>query len=116
MTEPAIIDVDAIDWQRLLDAVAKSQWMPAEYIRNDWMSDLCDFLENGPAPEPVVSVQEMKTSAGVDHFVHIRVADREITPHVFKERWKADYEVAEWKWLFGQGEKPDLLAYGPDRP
>lgn len=60
------------------------------------------------------SVSEMKTSAGADYFVSIKCDGREITPHMFKERWKAEYEVAEWKWLFGQGEKPDLMAYGPE--
>lgn len=64
--------------------------------------------------EPIVTVQEMKTSAGSDYFVHIRVQDREMTPRMYKERWKAEYEVDEWKWLFRQGEKPDLMAYGPD--
>jgi hypothetical protein len=63
--------------------------------------------------DPVVTVQEMQTSAGTDYFVHIRVADRTVTPHVFKQRWKAEYEVDHWKWIFGQGEEPDLMEYGP---
>lgn len=78
------------------------------------VTDISPVLLSGLQQQPVVSVVEMKTSAGADYFVHIQVADREITPHVFKERWKAEYEVAEWKWLFGQGEKPDLMAYGPE--
>lgn len=72
------------------------------------------MAEASVAHEPIVTIQEMKTSAGSDYFVHIRVQDREMTPRMYKERWKAEYEVDEWKWLFGQGEKPDLMAYGPD--
>lgn len=59
-------------------------------------------------------VSEMKTSARTDYFVSIKCDGREITPHMFRERWKAEYEVAEWKWLFGQGEKPDLMGYWPE--
>ena len=68
-----------------------------------------------PMPAPVVSVQEMQTSAGADYFVHIRIADRTVTPHVFKQRWKAEYEVDHWKWIFGQGDKPYIMDYGPER-
>ncbi|MFV0800604.1 hypothetical protein EGJ57_04680 [Brucella anthropi] len=67
----------------------------------------------GDGWKPTVCVGEMQTSAGADYYVCVKVGDREITPHMFKERWKAEYEVAEWQWLFNDGEKPDLLAYGP---
>lgn len=74
------------------------------------------IAQPAPMPAPVVSVLEMKTSAGSDYFVHIRVADREVTPHVFKHRWKAEYEVDHWKWIFGQTDKePDIMDYGPER-
>ncbi|KAB2708297.1 hypothetical protein [Brucella intermedia] len=63
--------------------------------------------------EPIACVGEMQTSSGADYYVCVKVGGREITPHMFKERWKAEYEVAEWLWLFNGGEKPDLLAYGP---
>lgn len=62
---------------------------------------------------PTACVGEMQTSSGADYYVCVKVGDREITPHMFKERWKAEYEVAEWLWLFNGGDKPDLLAYGP---
>lgn len=71
-------------------------------------------IVNAPSPIPIVTVQEMKTSAGSDYFVHIRVGERTVTPHVFKERFKAEYEVDHWKWIFGQGEEPDLMKYGKD--
>lgn len=61
-----------------------------------------------------IDVAEMKLSGDrCDYFVRIRVGDREITPHVFRERWKAEYEVAEWEWLLNGKDKPDLMAYGP---
>lgn len=63
---------------------------------------------------PICDVAEMRLSGDrCDYFVRIRVGDREITPHVFRERWKAEYEVAEWQWLLNGGEKPDLMDFGP---
>lgn len=79
------------------------------------MTGLGKSCNQMPSVMPVVSVKEMKTSAGSDYFVHIRVADREITPHVFKQRWQAEYEVDHWKWLLGQGDRPDIMDYGPER-
>nr|WP_278388440.1 hypothetical protein [Brucella intermedia] len=82
----------------------------------------CDGMRSGPdhadagkveGDEPIACVGEMQTSSGADYYVCVKVGGREITPHMFKERWKAEYEVAEWLWLFNGGEKPDLLAYGP---
>jgi hypothetical protein len=57
-----------------------------------------------------VSVAPMHTSAGTDYFVQIECDGRYITPHVYKQPGRAEYDVAFWKWIFGQGEKPDLLA------
>lgn len=60
-------------------------------------------------------VATMRTSdGGADYYVHLECEGREITPHSFKERWKAEYEVAEWRWFFGQGEKPDVLTFRED--
>lgn len=59
-------------------------------------------------------IAEMRLSGDrIDYFVRIRVGDRELTPHVFREKWKAEYEVAEWEWLLNGKEKPDLLDFGP---
>lgn len=79
-------------------------------------TEIPDVLLPSPVRAPVVTIQEMQTSAGTDYFVHIRVADREITPHVYKQRWKAEYDVDHWKWIFGQiAEQPDIMNYGPER-
>jgi hypothetical protein len=67
------------------------------------------------AGEVVVSVKPMALSDNrTDYFVAIIVGDREITPHVFREQYKAEYEVASFKWLFFGGEEPDLMAYNED--
>jgi len=53
----------------------------------------------------------MKTSSGTDYFVMIKSGGRELS--IRKHQWKhhADYEAAEYNWLFNGGEKPDILEY-----
>jgi hypothetical protein len=46
--EANVIDLDKIDWERIQEAALNSRWMPPEYCRNDWMSDVCAFLRDGP--------------------------------------------------------------------
>lgn len=77
--------------------------------------------ETTPSPvseagrEPVVSVKPMELTGGrTDYFVSIRVGDREVTPHVFREEYKAAYHVALYDWLLNGGDKPDLVAFGPN--
>lgn len=65
-------------------------------------------------PLAKVSVKTMHKSGGeADYFVAIDVGDREVTPHVFTELYKAEYHVALYDWLLNGKPKPDLLAYGP---
>lgn len=73
-------------------------------------------LEQGrrSAETVVCTVAPMETSAGTDYFVHLRMGDREITPRMSKIEGRAQYEVDEWKWFFGQGEKPFCLDYDTD--
>jgi hypothetical protein len=62
---------------------------------------------------PNVSVQTMILSDGrADHYVSIRVGDRQVHPHVFREEFKAAYHVALYEWLLNGGLKPDLMAFG----
>jgi hypothetical protein len=50
----------------------------------------------------------------MDYFVSIKVGDREVTPHVFREEYKAAYHVALYDWLLnGTGEEPDCVEFGP---
>ncbi|MER9524045.1 hypothetical protein NKI96_10715 [Mesorhizobium sp. M0292] len=62
-----------------------------------------------------VSIKPMRLSDGrCDYFVSFKHGDREATPHVFRERFKAEYHVAFYRWLFGQGEKPYILDFKDD--
>ncbi|MCK9361762.1 hypothetical protein M0Q28_06100 [Patescibacteria group bacterium] len=62
----------------------------------------------------------MKLSPGADgeprsdFFVSIKVSDREVTPHMFRERSKSEYHVALYDWLLNGGDEPKLMAFGPD--
>ncbi|MHC2249941.1 hypothetical protein [Bradyrhizobium elkanii] len=62
-----------------------------------------------------VSIKPMHLSDGrTDYFVSIKVSDREVTPHVFREEYKAAYHVALYGWLLnGRGEEPDVVDFGP---
>lgn len=70
-------------------------------------------LERGEAePVAVVGIKTMKLSDGrTDYFVAIRCCDREVTPHVFREKYKAAYHVALYHWLLNGGSEPDLMAF-----
>lgn len=63
-----------------------------------------------------VAVKPMQLSDGrTDYFVSIKAGDREVTPHVFREEYKAAYHVALYDWLLnGSGEEPDVVEFGPD--
>lgn len=69
-----------------------------------------------PGPRPVVSIKPMQLSDGrTDYFVSIQVGEKDVTPHVFREEFKAAYHVALYDWLLnGVGEEPDCVAFGPN--
>jgi len=58
-------------------------------------------------------VREMRTAKGSEFWVVVKCGDNDLTPHMYAERWKAEYDVAEWKHLLCGAPKPDILAYGP---
>lgn len=68
-----------------------------------------------PAQAPKVTIKPMELSGGrTEYFVSIQVGDREVTPHVFREEFKAAYHVALYYWLLnGSGEEPDIIEFGP---
>lgn len=69
---------------------------------------------DGPVAEakPVIAVQTMRLSDGrADYYVSIKVGDRQVHPHVFRDEFKAAYHVALYEWLLNGGHKPDLLAF-----
>ena len=48
------IDLDAVAMQQMRQAAAESTWMPAEYSGDDWISDVCRWLRDGPPQaEPI---------------------------------------------------------------
>lgn len=52
--EPAAVPVDevnldALAWKSLMDAARQTEWMPREYMVNDWLADLREYLIKGPA-------------------------------------------------------------------
>lgn len=63
-------------------------------------------------PAPEVYIQRMCLSDGsTDYFVTVKVQDRVTTPHMFKDRYKAEYECAYWRHIFFNEPKPYILAY-----
>ncbi|MBI6655015.1 hypothetical protein YA0721_03545 [Pseudomonas carnis] len=62
------IEVSASDWVAIQEAASESTWMPPEYMRNDWVSDVCRFLRKGPAAqaqgEPVAWQRKSKNEDG----------------------------------------------------
>lgn len=71
----------------------------------------------GPvAQKPKVTIKPMQLSGGrTEYFVSIKVGDRDVTPHVFREEFKAAYHVALYDWLLnGSGDEPDVIEFGPD--
>lgn len=61
-----------------------------------------------------VDVREMKTSLGRDYYVCVQVGDRYLTPNMYREKWKADFDAAEWTALFNGTARPDILSFMPE--
>ena len=78
---------------------------------------LTELPHRREAEAAYVSVREMKLSPGADgeprsdFFVSIKVGDREVTPHMFRERFKSEYHVALYDWLLNGGDEPELMAF-----
>lgn len=59
-----------------------------------------------------VSVKEMRLSDGrSDFYVSIQRGGREVTPHAFRERFKAEYHVALYDWLLNGGDEPCVIDF-----
>ncbi|RWO23304.1 hypothetical protein [Mesorhizobium sp.] len=90
---------------------------PAEWCRDMARAALTAALAPATQAVPVCRVMTMQHSSGApDHYVSIEVGDRQITPHMFKTKGRAEYEVAEWEWLLNGGEKPSILDFDTDPP
>lgn len=59
-----------------------------------------------------VSIGRMKLSDGrTDYFVVFECDGRRVTPHVFREEYKAAYHVALYEWMLNGGEEPGILDF-----
>jgi hypothetical protein len=69
-------------------------------------------MTGGPDALIKADLHVMKTSAGADYYVRLKQGDRSFTPYMFKERYKAEYHIDLFKWLFGElPEEPDCMKY-----
>jgi glutaredoxin 2 len=39
-----VLNLDKEFWEHIKQAAAESEWIPKEYLMNDWVSDVCTFL------------------------------------------------------------------------
>lgn len=63
---PLVMDMDQSDWDSIQQAARESKWMPPEYMRNDWVADVCEFLRNGhPEPDSDRAVNAVLIAEGV---------------------------------------------------
>lgn len=44
-----VIDLDHVAMEQFREAARDSNWIPPEYMGNDWQSDVCRFLREGPS-------------------------------------------------------------------
>ncbi|TPN11669.1 hypothetical protein [Mesorhizobium sp. B2-1-2] len=79
-------------------------------IADTALASLSPLPAPGEATE--VSIKPMHLSDDrCDYFVSFKHGSREVTPHVFRERFKAEYHVALYRWLFGHGDKPAIMDF-----
>jgi hypothetical protein len=110
------------DAERVSDIVARlrNRRFPGKWsdeLINDPLSleaaDIIEAQSKALAEARVtVSVKTMKLADGrADYYVSVMVGDREVTPHMFRILGRAEFEVENWKWLFGQGAKPNIMDW-----
>lgn len=46
--DAATINLNLVDMEAIVKAAQENTWMPEEYMRNDWVADVCAFLRDGP--------------------------------------------------------------------
>lgn len=71
-------------------------------------------LKEAVPQEPTACVSVMQTSAGPEYYVQFDCGGRTTTPYRFKERYKAEYHVAHFNWIFHGGDEPQLMDYNPE--
>ncbi len=56
-----VLDLSNENWNEILKAASESKWMPREYMMNDWVSDICRWLRDGPLGSCLSLMGEAKT-------------------------------------------------------
>lgn len=46
--DAATINLNLVDMEAITKAASENTWMPEQYMRNDWVADVCAFLRDGP--------------------------------------------------------------------
>ncbi|WP_191126165.1 hypothetical protein [Mesorhizobium sp. B2-1-2] len=81
-------------------------------IADTALASLSPLPAPGEGEATEVSIKPMHLSDDrCDYFVSIQHGDREVTPHVFRERFKAEYHVALYRWVLCQSDKPDIMKF-----
>jgi hypothetical protein len=84
----AHIDIDAISWEQIKQSASKSKWIPKEYFMNDWVSDVCNFLENGTPESPVTDeASDEQKQRALDAEDKIRMSLPDAPEHLRKQYW-----------------------------
>lgn len=107
-----ILDLDKADMETLNQAASESKWMPLDYMRNDWMADLCAFLRNGPcklSPTP-------ETTHPTVMVAHITVKDPDtggdVEIEIRKDKVTGAMVGLDGSWL-EQFDEPAADPYNP---
>jgi hypothetical protein len=105
LTDPVVVHANM-----LRGTIAKPTWEQIKHLYPE------QFQSSAASERTEVSIVPMALSDGrTDYFVSIKVGERVVTPHVFREEFKAAYHVALYDWLLnGAGEEPDCIEFGPD--
>lgn len=70
------VDLACEDWKAIELAASESPWMPKEYMRNEWVSDVCSFLRGPRAAEQAQPIAGMPTRKSLGYMC-LGTAERE---------------------------------------
>lgn len=119
-----VIDLDKNAWNSIKESANKSSWMPDEYAMNDWVSDVCNFLEEGPIQKRQPQAESMTTFAEDSFPRFITLGQTAVRLDKMKADGIAIYhrDAGDWetevKWIDGTLTAAAPSPYGPqwDKP
>jgi hypothetical protein len=104
--QPALVsDLDDVDWKAIKKAADESAWMPPEYMRNEWVSDVCAFLRD-PREEQAVPAEILAS----------KLIDSWVVAHCRRVPWSKAIEITSVVTGMAPEEKSRLLALDDDQP